>query len=143
MAAAQLAAAVAAAAVLAASEIRTLSSDLKFLLEDRGVSAETLLKFEEKGVLTLSSFALIVDGRADLRELLKSDFALDPAQGFAQRVQQAAVVEAWEAAVQRSARAREEEALQRSARLPRTLTRTDHVAMRRAFESAFFKIEDR
>eukprot|EP00972_Heterocapsa_arctica_P070540 10420475-Heterocapsa_arctica.AAC.1 len=78
---------------------------------------------------------MVVDTRAELRELLRVEFNVDPAVSITQRILQAAVVESWEAAVQRATKAREEEALQRSARLPRVLARPDHIAMRAAFET--------
>eukprot|EP00972_Heterocapsa_arctica_P083915 12364545-Heterocapsa_arctica.AAC.1 len=62
---------------------------------------------------------MIVDTRSELRELLKAEFNIDPSVSISQPILQAALVEAWEAAVQRSAKSREEEALQRAARLPR------------------------
>ena len=55
------------------------SSDLRFLLDVKGVDDATQDRLAEAGFNTLHRFALLEDSRENLRRVLGADYNLDPA----------------------------------------------------------------
>eukprot|EP00972_Heterocapsa_arctica_P008610 1258863-Heterocapsa_arctica.AAC.1 len=110
----------------------SMNCGLHFFLKNR-LGGQDVITALDKGRAVHDDLTGGVDTRAELRGLLHVEF----------HVSSSAVVESWEAAVQRATKAREAEALQRSARLPRVLVRPDYVALRAAFGAGFFMLEDR
>jgi hypothetical protein len=119
-----------------------LDSSLKFLLEEKGVPDAVQDLIARAGTLTMALFALIEDTRAGLRTMMKDEWGMDPATDPAHRVSQATVIDAWETACIRLVKEREETAKAHATRLPRQMTGTELLAMRRAFENRHRVLED-
>lgn len=119
-----------------------LAADLRFLLVDKQVPEDCMDKLATLGFLTVSKFALIEDSRGTVRTMLKSEFGLDPAERADDRQKQASFIEAWETAVERAKREKEDDANLRSARLPRTMPKPDHLALQAAFQKAYFELSE-
>ena len=73
------------------------ASDLRFLLTNHGKDAHQGALFEA-GVDTMAKFAAFVTTAADLVEVLKKEFSLDPATSLANRAQVASYTVAWQSA---------------------------------------------
>ena len=119
-----------------------LNAALTYLLEQKGVPAAFQDALGDAGFITMGAFSNLEDDRAGLRRILAAEFGLDPALDPVHRRSQAAVLEAWEAAADRAAAERKEEAVARATRLPRSVTSNEHLAMRRAFELRWHALED-
>ena len=124
--------------------LERLDPDLRFVLAEKSISRELQAKFAENGITALAIFAMISDTRADLRSMLCREYSLDPAteglpagEATRRRVSAAQVVDAWEASKIRVDEANRRNAEQRAGRLPMTILRSTHVAMRLAFEKTY------
>ena len=69
------------------------ASDLRFLLTNHGIQDAHQGALFEAGVDTMAKFAAFVTIAADLVEVLKKEFSLDPATSFANRAQVASYTE--------------------------------------------------
>lgn len=127
---------------MASATREDLAADLRFLLVDKQVPEACMDKLAVMGFLTVSKFALIEDSRAAVRAMLVSEFSLNPAERPDDRQKQAAFIEAWETAVERARREKEDDANLRSARLPRTMPKPDHLALQSAFHKAYFELSE-
>ena len=75
-----------------------VESSLQFQMEEAGVSAEVQKKIYAHGFTTLRTFAGLEESRAEVREVLKTDFGLDPAGNASLRKEVALLLSVWEAA---------------------------------------------
>ena len=113
-------------------------ADLTFLLQEAGVVLALQVTLVMAGCRNVSLFTGMADQRADLREALRVDFHIDPtANGAADRVQQAAVVAAWESAREYRRRDLELRAEAKSLNVARLASTQERSAMRRAVEAAY------
>ena len=131
--------------------LKSLASDLKFLLTDRGIDEDLQGKIGATGLTTMSLFALSGDDRKDVRSMYKEvPFKIDPdlegldsAAKVKARVIQAKLIDVWEAAKVRTEEKARTEAEQRASRMPITRPGGDLVALRRGFEDKYGRREDR
>ena len=107
-----------------------MNAALIYLLEEKQVAAETIAKLKELGINTVSRLCLWVDDRKELRQVLKDDLGLDPALDRKFRIEQIAMVDAWESAKSRLDEQSKVDAEKRSAGLPLSMAKQDHKALR-------------
>ena len=119
------------------------SSDLKFLLTSCEIKSASQGKLFEAGVNTLAKFAAFVASEDDLKEVLKTDFGLDPATSLANRAQIASYVVAWGQARTRMKAQAEAEANNEIRDWTKPIPMSEYLAMRQAFAKAFGKQEDK
>ena len=74
------------------------ASDLRFLLTNHGIKDDHQGALFYAGVDTMAKFAAFVTTAADLVEVLKKEFSLDPATSLANRAQVASYTVAWQSA---------------------------------------------
>ena len=127
-----------------------IDSDLAFVLDDREVEPEIQDRLARGGILRLSLFVLLADSRAELRTLLGQQFGLDPAEGgispaesLRRRLASARVLDAWEAGRVRVDTINKRDAERRSERLPKSLLKSEHIELRRAYEGRFGRVPDK
>jgi hypothetical protein len=119
------------------------SSDLKFLLSKEGVSVLNQAKLFHIGIVNISLFVTFARDEDDLRDVLKTNLELNPAARLADRVQVASVVCAFHSAKIRKEKLSEVEAELESRQWQRPLPKSDFLAMRVAFETKFWRLEDK
>ena len=107
------------------------ASDLRFLLTNHGIQDARQGALFEAGGDTMAKFAAFVTTAADLVEVLKKEFSLDPATSLANRAQVASYTVVWQSAQARTKQQAEVEALR------------DYIAMRQRFAKAFGEAEDK
>jgi hypothetical protein len=133
-----------------AATLRKISHDLSFLFADRGMAPGLQLLFARTGFLTMNLFTAVSDSRAELRLLLAEDYGLDPADGaitplerITRRTQVAAVIDCWEAAKRRVDEKDKLAASQVASRVPTTLPKSEHLALRKRYENDFGAVPDK
>jgi hypothetical protein len=133
-----------------AATLKKVSHDLSFLFADRGMAPGLQLLFARTGFLTMNLFTAVSDSRAELRLLLAEDYGLDPAEGaitplerITRRTQAAAVIDCWEAARRRVDEKDKLAASQVASRVPTTLPKSEHLALRKRYENDFGAVPDK
>ena len=71
---------------------------LRYHMDEAGVSAETQKKIYEQGIVSLRTFAGLEEDRKAVRQVLQSDFGLDPSGNLALRSDIALLLCVWESA---------------------------------------------
>ena len=136
--------------VFVMANVGLLTDEMRHLLDARKIVIGVQAAIGELGLTTVNLFALLGDDIAMVRDALSSPpFDLDPAaaditpaQKLKRRVDQAKVLDAWEAARARAGEKRKTEAVQRSTSLPLTMASGDQVNPRCAYEGIFGTVED-
>jgi len=123
--------------------LESASADLKFLLSKEGVSVENQAKLYHAGIRTMQLFSTFVVDEADLRKLLKDNLELDPSSDIVHRVQVASVTCAFLSAKVRREKQSEVDAEMATRQWQKPMPRTDYLAMRIAFESRHWRLEDK
>jgi hypothetical protein len=133
-----------------AAVLKKVSHDLSFLFADRGMAPGLQLLFARTGFLTMNLFTAVSDSRAELRTLLAEDYGLDPAENLitpleriTRRTQAAAVIDCWEAAKRRVDEKDKLAASQVASRVPTTLPKSEHLALRKRYENDFGAVPDK
>ena len=119
------------------------ASDLRFLLTNHGIKDDHQGALFEAGVDTVAKFAAFVTTAADLVEVLKKEFSLDPATSLANRAQVASYTVAWQSAQARTKQQAEVEATSETREWAKPIPTSDYIAMRQRFAKAFGEPEDR
>jgi len=120
----------------------TFQSDVKFLLEEKGVAADDMKVLEACGLLTMSRLSLIADARAGARTMISGLLKLDPADPAGLR-RVVAVLDAWETATTRMEVQRQQDAEAKGNRLPKTVTKASGITLRQAAEAVIGPISDK
>ena len=111
------------------------NADLLHLLAQSKVSAEVQKTLLDSEVTSVRAFSAMFSSEADLREVLKKDFGLDPeVGGLKTRVAISKVVIAWETAKGRVSKLIELEGEAETRSEAKRLPVPDHRAMEDAFE---------
>ena len=119
------------------------ASDLRFLLTNHGIKDDRQGALFEAGVDTMAKFAAFVTTAADLVEVLKKEFSLDPATSLANRAQVASYTVAWQSTQARTKQQAEVEATSETREWAKPIPTSDYIAMRQRFAKAFGEPEDR
>ena len=116
---------------------------MAFLLERETVDPDFQKKLFEAGVNTVGKFAALVDTQAELRDLLKDEFGMDSrGGGLKVKATVAAILVAWASAKKRAEKKAELEGELDARGEPKPVGVTDALAMKAAFETRFWKLED-
>ena len=126
----------------------SLSPDLAFLMDDKGIESAVQKKVLGLGVASVNHFALLPDERAGLRGFLK-DFLGDvddpnaTTEGrLARRMSHVKFIDVWETCKVRSEERRKVEAEQRASELPLELEGNELVSIRKGFEQKQGRVSD-
>ena len=120
------------------------ASDLRLLLTNHGIQDAHQGALFEAGVDTMAKFAAFVTTAADLVEVLKKEFSLDPATSLANRAQVASYTVAWQSAQARTKQQAEVEATSPETReWAKPIPVSDYIAMRQRFAKALGEPEDK
>ncbi len=112
--------------------IDNLDSELRFILEDKGLSTDLISKIAEAQVTKVSVFANIESQEEKFREWVKEDLGIEP-RG-AGRVATAQLVDAWEAARRRGRAQADADAEARTQNRPKELLHGQQLELRSTFE---------
>ena len=118
-------------------------SELRFLLVHHKVSDEIQCELYQNGIDSIAKFAASATDEADLKQMLKDSFSIDPSASLKLRAQAAGVVVAWKTATLRVERQAEAEATNEVRDAAKPIPSTDYIAMRQAFATKFGDLEDR
>ena len=127
------------AAVPAEAALKSMSSDLVFLLDKNNVDTDVQAKIGELGYTDVGVFSKFEDSADKVRAAFKADLGLDESQGARFRVVLARLINAWEAANARAEKIQEKEALHRVGDQPRTIAKADNLELIRAYEKVHAK----
>ena len=108
-------------------------SELRFLLVHHKVSDEIQCELYQNGIDSIAKFAASATDEADLKQMLKDSFSIDPSASLKLRAQAAGVVVAWKTATLRVERQAEAEATNEVRDAAKPIPSTDYIAMRQAF----------
>ena len=117
--------------------------ELRFLLVHHKVSDEIQCELYQNGIDSIAKFAASATDEADLKQMLKDPFSIDPSASLKLRAQAAGVVVAWKTATLRVERQAEAEATNEVRDTAKPIPSTDYIAMRQAFAAKFGDLEDR
>ena len=130
--------------------IDALTTDFRYILDAREVPQELQADLSDAGFRSTALFAVIADDRAGVRAARRTDYGLDPgAEGLdaparvGRRTNAARLLDAWETCTRRIAEQRKVEAEQRADRMPLTMVRGDHIALRLRYEQDHGPLQDR
>ena len=118
------------------------SSDIKFLFAREAIDQSLQAMFFHVGITTMARFAAVAKDEQDIKKMLRDDFGLDATADLASRVKVAGVLVAFKAAQSRSERVTEIEGEMSAKRLQKPLAVSEYMAMRAAWESRFWPLED-
>lgn len=111
----------------------------KSILTENEVDEATQLAFFHRGMTQTSHFTTIGSTDADIRQMLKDDFCLDPAEGFAIRLQIGAVANAWSSAKKQKQKSEELQAEAKASGTPFVLQNHEFIILRKAAEKTLPK----
>ena len=122
--------------------IMGLEFDLRYLFEEKGVLVEDVEKLVTMGITSMSRLSLLDDSRTGARNSITKILGLDPdtADGRGRLI---AILDAWETSQKRVEVQRGQEAEAKMARLPKTLTKSAHLSLRRSAETVMGEISDK
>ena len=120
----------------------SMQPDLMFLLEEKGVTEQDVEKLKAMGITSMSRMSLLEDTRAGARQAIGKVLELD-ADTPDGRGRLIAVLDAWESAQKRVEVQRAQDAEAKMNRLPRTLTKSSYLALRRSAQEVYGEITDK
>ena len=126
----------------AAAAMEKGSSDLKFLLAREEVTEDLQAKLFHVGITTVAKFSTIAENQAELKQVLKDDFGLDSSADLQARVLVASVLVAFQSSRARTERFAEIEGDLNAKRLQKPLATSDYQAMRKAWETKWWPLEE-
>eukprot|EP00971_Amphidinium_carterae_P347301 6489233-Amphidinium_carterae.1 len=125
-----------------AAALASLTVELRFLLDNFGLSQAVQAKLASLGYTEVDIFAKLEDSAAQVRAALGSD-VLDPAASPVNRAVTARILAAWEAAGVRVRKRLEADADRKVGDLPRVLPKSSVLELVRAFGTLHFELTDR
>ena len=119
-----------------------MNSDLLYLLEEKGVTEQDVEKLREMNITSMSRLSLLEDTRAGARQAIGKALELDvdTAGGRGRLI---AVMDAWECAQKRVEVQRSQDAEAKMSRLPKTLTKSSFLSLRRSAQEVFGDLSDK
>ena len=120
-----------------------LDPALTFLLDELDISGQVQANLAARRITRLGVFAKLEPTEEAFRLWLKNDLGFDPASGVEERVEAAKLVEAWDAARQRSETSRKLEAEAKVQGVDREMLKGTHLALRRAHVRVHGPVDDR
>ena len=113
--------------------VSKLSMDLRYLLDAEKISLGIQAKLVKLGITDLNAFAKLEDTQSLMRDVIKEEIGIHPADGGGNRGMMARILSAWDSAVQRGVKRKAAEAESSALDMPRRLPKPDHIAILRAF----------
>ena len=118
-----------------------VSADLQYVLQDAEISLANQYEVTQH-YRNLRVFSALGDTKAEVREALKADFRLDQAASPLVRAEVARFIAAWEVAKGLASKEQELKAEPKVLGMPRHLQHKERLAMIRAVEAAYGKLQD-
>jgi len=128
------------AEVLAAMEEG--SSDLKFLLEKQNVDNDLQALLYHVGVRTIPVLATFASSAAELKDIARSEFGVDPTASIQSRVRVANLLVAWEVATTRTRKQSEIEGELQSKNLIKPMATSEYTSMIQSWEKKYWELDD-
>ena len=125
------------------AHLESLSSDLRFHLEQAEVSSANQARLGELGVKSIVLFAGLDETRELVREALKKDLPLDYASSVPNRLEMAKLISAWEAARLHLEVNEKNRAEARLGTQQRLVQPNEQHSMRMAVEAVLGKLRDK
>ena len=122
--------------------LKSLESDLAFVLEERGIEKKCSGLIGHLGMSRLNAVAMLAPSEERMSEVIVQEFGLDPKSGIKARIQHAMMLDAWDRckkrAVAQASLAADASAAGQQLQLPKGA----QLSMRRRYEAAFGEIPD-
>ena len=119
------------------------ASDLKWLLADCDVGNDAQAVLFHLGFTKIRVFVGLGETRAEVKEAIKSDMGLDPAEGAGARVSIACLLSAWDAARLTATQELKAKAEHKASEVARPVAQQELTALRLAFETRYYKLDPR
>ena len=119
----------------------TATAELKFLFEKDRVDPAISNKLEEAGITTIRQFAVLTANAEELREMLGTDFGLDP-KTLEGKVKISNVLCAFNSAKARALEADRADAEAATRNVPKQVPVNDYNTMRKTFTTKYWKLSD-
>jgi hypothetical protein len=120
---------------------KNVDADLMFVWEDTGVTLDLQFRIAQH-YRNLKKFTAVADSRVELRAACAADWGCDPAASADNKSAVASVICAWESSKDLVEKENSLRAEAKVLGIPRSLSTSDKVAMRRAVEAAFGRFDD-
>ncbi len=121
--------------------VAALDSELRFILEDKGINEETMAKIGLARITRINVFANIESQEDRLRDWIKEDLGIE-GRGEG-RVTTAQLIDAWETARKRVRTQQDAEAEARTQGRPRELLLGQQLELRKTFEKMVGEVKDK
>ena len=119
--------------VTAADELKKMTHEFKFLLDQEGIDIKVQAKLAVMGVLEVDVFAKLEDTQAGMRAVIKDEIGLVPSAAPGNRGMLAKVLSLWDITVQRGKKRKAEDAELKVGDVPRRLSKMSHLALLRSY----------
>ena len=118
------------------------SSDLKFLLEKQSVDNDLQALLYHVGVRTIPVLATFASSAAELKDIARSEFGVDPTASIQSRVRVANLLVAWEVATTRTRKQSEIEGELQSKNLIKPMATSEYTSMIQSWEKKYWELDD-
>ena len=129
--------------------IKTLSAELRYMLDDRNISQTIQAGLARSGFRTMGLLSAIADTRAEIREMAKTEFGLDTTAAnltnevkMSRRQACAALIDVWESCKRRNEELDKQASEAKASKLPMTFPKSDISTLRTRYEAEYGKKED-
>ena len=125
-----------------ATAMKAGSSELKYLFAREGIPEKYQALFYHHQVISMAKLSNLAETTAELKTLLRDDFGIDSATGITERVIVSSIIVAFNASKSRTDKVNEVEGEYDVKRMLKPLAASDFHAMRSAWESKYWSLED-
>ena len=119
-----------------------LDAELRFMMEEKKMSADIMSLIGHLGIADVSTLAHIEESESKFREMIKVEMGLCSDDGMPARVQISKLIDLWHAARERNAARNAEATAARVEGRPRELSVHTYVSVRRQYQESHGKFED-
>ena len=119
-----------------------MDAELRFLLEEKKLSSETVGLIGRLGITDVSTLAHIEESEASFRKMVESEIGLVASEGMAARVQISKLIDIWHASRERNQAKNAEATAARIEGRSRELPAQTYVSARSQYQELHGKFED-
>ena len=122
--------------------VEALDAELRFLLEERKLTSDTMGVIGHLGIVDVSTLAHIEESETSFRKMVETEIGLVASEGMAARIQIAKLIDVWHASRERNHAKNAEATTARIDGRQRELLAQTFVSARRLYQERHGKFED-